>query len=193
MDQYINIIKRKPIVGILILGIIVVAAIWYLVIFTSQNSKLSTLNTTESSLTTKVNGLQSTLSIEKGETQHITTYEATLARDSAAIPTHAYMAFTYKELDALGARFGVTYVNQSIATPTLSVGKPFSTISVNVTVTGSYVAVQSYIRSIYVQPRLFVIQNISLSPSGSSGLKSSVTATISMDAFTYAKPSLATP
>ena len=176
---------RNPIL-IGVIGV-VVAILLYAFVYSPQSSKLSTLNTQEATLTAQQAQLQSQLSVLQTEKQKLPANCADLQKISTQIPSvqqagdlAAEQASFYDQLTALVQSSGTsiptfsftgagtpTAGSTATTTPGATGGAAASSgvvpVGVTMTITGSYGQMSAFVGGLDSFPRLFVIQNFTLS------------------------------
>jgi type IV pilus assembly protein PilO len=178
---------RNPIL-IGVVGV-VVAIILYALVYSPQNSKLSTLKTQETSLTAQEAALQTQLTLLQSEKQKLPANCADLQKISTQIPSvqqpgdlAAEQASFYDQLTALVQSSGTTIPTFAFTSgPAASSGTTATTtpasgsssaggtsagvvpVGVSMTITGDFSQMSAFVGGLDSFPRLFVIQNFTLS------------------------------
>ncbi|MBV8463110.1 MAG: type 4a pilus biogenesis protein PilO [Acidimicrobiales bacterium] len=165
-------------------GALVVGLLIWLVLIAPQNSKLSSLQAKESTLNAQQTDLQAKLSSLRSEKQSLSAHCADLQKIVTQIPSvqsptdvDAEESSFEGQLNALAGSSGVTLAQFSGFAPASAsaAAAPAAThtgaatpadvtpVPTTLTVTGNYGQVSSFINGLDNFPRLFVIQNFTLS------------------------------
>jgi Tfp pilus assembly protein PilO len=187
-------------------GALVLALLIWALLVSPQNSKLSSLQTQETTLQTQATGLQTKLASLKTEQQKLSSSCADLQKITTQIPSvqsptdiDAEESSFESQFNALTASSGVSLTQFSGFTPasatsttptTTATTAPGTAATVSgvvpvpttLTVTGNYGQMTAFVNGLDSFPRLFVIQNFVLSfgaTSSTSASGSSGSATVS--------------
>jgi Tfp pilus assembly protein PilO len=161
-------------------GALIVALLIWVAVIAPQNSKLSSLQTKKSQLSSQQTSLEAKLTALKSEKQRLSSSCADLQKIATQIPTvqsptdvDAEESSFESQFNALTASTGVTLTQFSgfspasatAATPTSAQSAPsdVTPVPTTVAVTGNYSQVSAFINGLDSFPRLFVIQNFVLS------------------------------
>jgi Tfp pilus assembly protein PilO len=168
-------------------GAIVIALLIWVVLVAPQNSKLSSLATKETQLTSQQSSLEAKLASLKSEKQQLTSSCADLQKIATQIPSvesptdvDSEESSFESQFNALTASSGVTLTQfsgfapstgGSSSTPVLAPAHTGATdvtaVPTTLTVTGNYGQISAFINALDTFPRLFVIQTFVLA--GGSG------------------------
>ncbi len=191
-------------------GALVVALLIWLAVIAPQNSKLSSLQAKQSQLTTQQSSLEAKLSSLRSEKQTLSSHCADLQKIVTQIPSvqsptdvDAEESSFEGQLNALARSSGVSLAqfsgfapaSSSSTTPTTTPARSGSTtpsdvtpVPTNLTVTGNYGQISAFINGLDSFPRLFVIQNFTLSAGNGSSSSSGSTGSGSASASANGTP-----
>ncbi len=176
---------NKVVLGILV-GVVVVGLAWLFAFYEPQSHHLSNLRSKQSQLLATEQSLRIELDRLRYEVKDLPLTCANLERDEAAIPDGPHLASFYRQISALAFQTGVSAPSIS-ATPvgTSTKGAPYQTISVSMTVSGTYNQIVNFLNGTYdlkTLKRLMVIDSLDLTGGpmggGSPSYKASISATL---------------
>ncbi|MDQ1436107.1 MAG: Pilus assembly protein PilO [Actinomycetota bacterium] len=155
------------------LVVLLVAALWYRVVYSPMESKASKAKTAAHDADAQAKSLRAQIDgTSRGSKAKTTDPDAAVMHE--AIPDDAAEASFLRSMDALLVSTGVTW--QSVTPTAPVVAGSLSTITVSVTVQGTQDQVKAFVSGLGGLKRLFVVDNISLSPGGSKSAAGSGTA-----------------
>ncbi|MGH9089528.1 MAG: type 4a pilus biogenesis protein PilO [Acidimicrobiales bacterium] len=180
-------VLRRPKVMLGIAVALVVVLAWLMAFFVPQGRKLSSLQLQEQSLQQQVNGGNAKVVRLRDESHHSAQIAAMVKKLEGYVPATSdisYIALFSNTAKANGV--SVTSIGPGSATPVT--GSSFQSIPVAATVTGPYDNLLSFVRAIYVMPRLTDIDSVQLSGGGPKTNRGTVlTATFQLQIFTSQK------
>jgi Tfp pilus assembly protein PilO len=187
-------LRRTPVVVAVVIAVVVVI-VWLLAFFLPQGSKISTLDTKQQTLEQQVAQGNAKVARLKHTFQHAPQLRAMSAKLEADVPatTDIYNYIDSLSTTAAASNVKLTSVSPGAATQT-STGSPFTAIPVSMVVKGTYDHLLSLITNIYALPRLTDIDSVSISGGGpGTSRTTTLIATLSLEAFTTAKPPAPAP
>ncbi len=150
-------------------GLLVLLIVWYFLLFAPQSKKLSNLQAKQSSLDTTQSQLTTKLaSLKKAET-HQRQRQQLLDSYTQQIPPTADLAGFINAVNGLASSTGVTLDSLSPTPPASAQGVSVSTISVSLVVTAPYASTVSFLQGLYNLPRLVVVDGLTIAQGGSAG------------------------
>jgi Tfp pilus assembly protein PilO len=175
--------KRAP-----ILAAVAAAALALLMVFFLVLPKLAQVSDARAELTDE-RAKQTTLESELRALQDAKTAapesQATIDRVNREIPPTADLPGLILLLQNASTSSGIDLTTITPAVPVFDATSGLSTISVSVTVTGSYFALTEYLYKIETLPRAAKVLTVSVSPAGSTGTTTSgLTLTATLDMYT---------
>jgi Tfp pilus assembly protein PilO len=175
--------KRAP-----ILAAVAAAALALLMVFFLVLPKVAQVSDARAELTDE-RAKQTTLESELRALQDAKTAapesQATIDRVNREIPPTADLPGLILLLQNASTSSGIDLTTITPAVPVVDATSGLSTISVSVTVTGSYFALTEYLYKIETLPRAAKVLTVSVSPAGSTGTTTSgLTLTATLDMFT---------
>jgi Tfp pilus assembly protein PilO len=192
-DQLALLKQRNVLITVGVL--IVVAIIWWLAFMQPEASKLSSVEAHETSLRNEQAQLSDQLIALEAEKRQVLASGTFLTRFGLAVPSLPDQGLLVVQLDHLALAEGVTITligDNTIDPP--AAGTRYSTLPINMTISGPYVRVRNFVSGLYRLPRLLTIQQLVLSGQGNVNQASMApfSATIDATAYTtYVPPSTA--
>lgn len=182
---------RRPAVFGSIIGVIVVALIWWFFVMTPASNKLSSVNQQKASDQSQIASLTSEIAALKIEDAQVTHELHYLQVFQLAIPTIPQSGILTEEIYDLSrtTHTHMSSLDDGTVDSPLSNGVGYSTIPVSISISGGHNDVLSFIAGLYTLPRLVTIQSVNLSTGSGVNLntdtnKNAVTATILATAYT---------
>jgi Tfp pilus assembly protein PilO len=183
---------KRPLVYGTIIGVVVLALIWWFAWMSPEASKLAGVNTQAAQAQAQITQLNATVASLKEQSALLPSEVPYLAHFEIAIPNLPESGILTEQLFQLMRQTGTFISTLSDATVEPSTG--FSVIPVSIVMSGSHNGVEQFIKDIYTMPRLVTIESVTLTPSesqldlntpsGSSGFG----ATIAAQAYTTFLP-----
>jgi Tfp pilus assembly protein PilO len=175
--------KRAP-----ILAAVAAAALALLMVFFLVLPKVAQVSDARAELTderAKQTTLESQLRALQDAKIAAPQSQATIDRVDREIPPTADLPGLILLLQNASTSSGIDLTTITPAVPVFDATSGLSTISVSVTVTGSYFALTEYLYKIETLPRAAKVLTVSVSPAGSTGTTTSgLTLTATLDMFT---------
>ncbi len=153
---------KNMVVGALV--VLLVGTLWYRVVYSSMESKASKAKTAMHDAETQSANLRQSLSASTSPKKK--TADISSKAMLAAVPSDTAEATFLREIDAIRVSSGADWQTITPSTPTPSVG--VTTVNVAITAQGSEDAVARYIAELSTMKRVFVVDSISITPSGST-------------------------
>jgi type IV pilus assembly protein PilO len=197
MSLSLDLLKRPLVYGTLI-GVVLIALVWWFAWMTPEANKLASANSQVQSDQSQISSLNTQIAALKVEDQQLPHLVHYLAFFSLAIPPLPESGDLTTELYDLSLSTK-TVMNTLTDVATINTGKGYSTIPVQISLSGNHNSVLAFLKGIYALPRLVTIQSINLSPPGGQNLNqpstaSGFTANISATAYTtYVPPTPTAP
>jgi Tfp pilus assembly protein PilO len=157
-----DLLKRPPVYGT-IAGVVVLLLVWWFAWMSPEGNKLASVNTQQSSLQSQIASLNSQIAILKAQSALVPGELPYLAKFNGAVPNLPESGVLTEELFGLmnSTKTFISSLNDSTVT---SSGTGFSTIPVQISVTGSEDQVVNFMKGLYTLPRLVTIQSVTLAP-----------------------------
>ena len=179
-------ITTKRLGAVTAAAVIIITLIWYVALFRPESARISNAHKAYATATSKASDLQTQVGSLEALVRKVPADTARLAQVKAALPTSADIKDLLTELDGLAGRSGVqlTSLSPSVPSTTAASGAAASgaggaqTISLPMSVTGSYPALMSFLTGLENLPRALVVTSISLSPGGASSMTASLSTKI---------------
>lgn len=148
-----------------VVGAIVVAVIVYLAWISPEGSKLTSLRSNETQLTTQQTSLQAELATLKSEKTNLGTTCSTLTQDVTEVPGTPDVDSFLQQVTALAVASGdpntpSISVTQSSA-PTAG-GSGVTPVAVTFSLTGTYAQMSTFVQGLYTFPRLFTVSSVGI-------------------------------
>lgn len=180
---------RQPLVLGTVAVLILAVAVWWFALMAPQQRHLTSLQSKEASLSSERDGLTAKLASLKRAESHQSRRQAVLDRYSAAIPATADLADFITQLNGLASSSQVDLTKIAPSEPAATPGQPYSTITLSLSVKGSYGPTLAFLQGLYNLPRLVVVDNITVSAGTGTGESAgSLDTTLKARAFTTAAP-----
>jgi type IV pilus assembly protein PilO len=191
MTLNLDLIKRPLVYGTLI-GVVLIALIWWFGWMSPEASKLSSANSQIQSDQATISSLNTQIAALKNEDQQLPKLVHYLAFFSLAIPPLPESGDLTTQLYDLSLATKTDMNSLSDAT-TADTGAGYSVIPVEIALVGSHNSVLAFLRGLYALPRLVTIQGVDLTPTAGQTLNQSsstggFTATITATAYTTYLP-----
>ena len=163
-----DLLKRPPVYGT-IAGVIVLLLVWWFAWMSPEGNKLSTVNAQESSLQTQISSLNSQIAVLKAQSALVPGELPYLAKFTGAIPNLPESGVLTEQLFGLmnSTKTFISSLNDSTVSPT---GTGYSTIPVQIALTGSHDQVINFLKGLYTLPRLVTIQSVTLAPPAATNI-----------------------
>ena len=161
---------------------IVLTLVWYVALFRPQSSRLSKAHTAYAAASAKADDLQTQIGTLEALVRQIPADSARLAQLNAALPAAPDLKGLLTQLDALATRTGVQLTSLSPATASAAAASTSAsssaggtqTVTLPMSVSGSYPALTSFLTGLELMPRALTVNSISLSPSGANNMLASL-------------------
>jgi Tfp pilus assembly protein PilO len=171
------------------LGAVVMLVAFWFAAWSPVNHQLSKAHRNLSNAEARQAQLRSQLTVLRAEYKKLPTYEADLLALEEAVPADPSVASIFDQLNSAAVASGVTLPSISPSTtppgstPTATTsgskaGPP--PLQISLTADGQYPQILGFLNRLDSSPRLFVINDITLSPSGNGG---AMGASLQIDAF----------
>jgi Tfp pilus assembly protein PilO len=157
-------LKRPPIYGTIV-GVIVVALVWWFAWMSPEGTKLSSVHAQQQQLQGQVGTLNATIGALKVEASQVPAILPYLAFFQSAIPPLPQSGDLTTELYNLSLKTG-TFISSLGDSTTNATTGGYSVIPVQIQLTGTEAGVLNFIKGIYSLQRLVTIQTLSLQPPG---------------------------
>jgi Tfp pilus assembly protein PilO len=161
--------KNFMVAGLIVL---LVGMLWYRVVYSSMESKASKAKTAAHDADAQAKALRSQLDGPAGGSKPKTT-DPDLPVMQAAVPDNPAEAEFLRSIDALLVSSGVTWQSVTPSVPVVS--GTLSTIGVSVSAQGTQDQVKNFVTGLGTLKRLFVLDNLSIAPGGSTAAAGSGT------------------
>lgn len=184
----LDVLKNRTVLISIVVALLVVV-IWLVAFFLPEGSKLSKLNTQEQTLQTQVAAGNAKVAALKREALNTPALEAMSHQLSAAVPSTADIFNYITSLQNAATAAGVTVNTLSPTQPSATTGQSFSTIAVQMDVTGTYDQILAFIKGLYGLPRLTSIESVAINGGGPTSNRGTLlTSAMALAAYTAAKP-----
>jgi len=151
-----------------ILAAVLTVALWYTFLFKPIRAQASKAKAATATERAKVAPLQSQLTQARADAAHAATFKAELQSLELAMPDSPALAAFIREANGIAQASGVTWESVSHAPPTPGDGDVMS-ITVGITVKGTYPQLVDYLGRLAGLQRLVVVDSVSFASAGSTG------------------------
>lgn len=175
--------------------VVVIALLWWFIYMKPESAKLASVEAHRTQLQNEQALLTDQLIGLEAEKRQVLASGSLLKRFSLAVPALPDQGLLVVQLDRLALAEGVTITligDNTIDPP--ATGARYSTLPIDMTITGPFKRVQAFVSGIYQLPRLMTIQQLVLSGQGNVNAPNMApfSATITATAYTlYVPPSTA--
>lgn len=165
---------RYPLIAVAV--VLVILLIDWIAWLSPEGNKLSSLQATETQLSTEHQSLKTQVATLLSERRQLPRNCASLAKDLTEIPSSASIASFYSQVTQLASSSGVSTPSITISSGGASAGSPpsgstspaatpgvpagLSTVGITLSVTGNYGQVSSFIHGLDGFPRLYTISTV---------------------------------
>jgi len=156
---------KNLIVGALV--VLLVGALWYRVVYSPMESAASKAKSAARDADTTSANLRQALNGTSSANKKAKTKDASSASMLAAVPTDSAQATFLRNLETLRLASGAEW--QSVTPTVPSLAGTVTSINVAISVQGSQEQIDRYVAGLAGMKRLFVIDNLAISPAGSTG------------------------
>lgn len=161
---------------------VLVTLVWYVALFRPQSSRLSTAHTAYAAASAKADDLQTQIGALEALVRQIPADSARLTQLNAALPPTPDLKGLLTQLDALATRTGVQLTSLSPTTAAAAAGAKSAassgggtqTLTLPMSVSGSYAALTSFLTGLALMPRALTVTSMSLSPTGANSMTASL-------------------
>jgi Tfp pilus assembly protein PilO len=151
--------KNMAVAGLVVL---LVGMLWYRVVYSPMTSKASKAKTAAHDADAQSANLSQAL---KGTGPSAAKKQAASDRSTlAALPTDPAEAAFFRSLDALHVSSGASW--QAVTNGVPAPSGDFTTITVSLTAQGTETQIAAFMDGLSAMPRLFLVDNVTLSPAG---------------------------
>jgi type IV pilus assembly protein PilO len=164
----LDIVKRPAIYGTIV-GVLVIALIWWFAWMSPEGSKLTSVNHQAQTAQIEISQLNTTVASLKAQSADLQQILPYLAHFEVAIPNLPESGILTEQLFQLSRQTGVFISNLNdaqVIAGTTSTG--YSTIPVSIVLSGSRNGILNFIADIYKMPRLVTLQAVTLTPGGAN-------------------------
>ncbi len=151
-----------------ILAAVLTVALWYTFLFKPTRAQASKVKVDTATERAKLAPLQSQLTQARADAAHAATFKAELQSLELAMPDSPALAAFIRQANGIAQASGVTWESVSHAPPTLGDGGVMS-ITVGITVKGTYPQLVDYLGRLAGLQRLVVVDSVTFTTSGSTG------------------------
>jgi Tfp pilus assembly protein PilO len=148
---------------------------WYFLLWSPQQSKISSLNSQVSTLESQQSALQVQISQLESAKQHLPQLIAEAKTITGAIPSNPDLSGFLSVLQSAASSAGVAELSVSPTAPAATPGASTSSgtsgvtpLGVTISANGGYLEVLKFLSSIQSLPRLLVVSNVSIAKGGSA-------------------------
>jgi Tfp pilus assembly protein PilO len=155
---------KNMMVGTLV--VLLVGALWYRVVYSPMESKATKAKSAAQDADLSAANVRKALADAGGSSKNTKSHDPSAEVMLAAIPADTAQATFLRNLDALRLSTGAAW--QSVSPTPPVAGGTVTTINVAVTVQGTQQQLAAYLTGLADMRRLFVVDNVSVNPSGSN-------------------------
>ncbi|HEV2360241.1 MAG TPA: type 4a pilus biogenesis protein PilO [Acidimicrobiales bacterium] len=180
---------KRPVVYLSIVSVIVLAAIWYVFVWSHEDHKLSTVQAQDQALKTQINSLNSQILQLIAEKNQVAKEQPLLTVFNNELPNPPHQDQIVELLANLESAPKTKVVISSISgvdTITPAPTNNYSEIPLVLALSGDRTEVLNFIAALYTLPRLVTITSITLSPSATSNMLSTANSPYSADISGFA-------
>jgi Tfp pilus assembly protein PilO len=163
---------RRPVVWITIVITLVVVIAWYFVWMSPEGNKLNNENAQIAQLQSTLNAKKATLAQDQSNQQNLGVYTSLLQTFATAVPPAAEQQQLVTALANLGNTTGVQITSLTVPpTPTpvpgtLATAAALDSLSISITISGTWAQCMNFLQDVYSFPRLITIQSFQPTPVG---------------------------
>jgi Tfp pilus assembly protein PilO len=150
------------------LAVLMVGLLWFRVVYSPIKSKTSKANAAAHNAEVDVNNLQHAIDDIMATNKKNAAKDVGTAKMLAAIPADTAEASFLRSLDTIRVSTGANWQSVTPSTPTAAGG--VTSIGVSITVMGTEDQLARYLTGLYSMHRVFIPDNVTLTPQGSAGL-----------------------
>ena len=150
-----------------ILAAVLTTALWYTFLLKPIRSQVSKVKADTATERTKLEPLQAQLSKAQRDAAHASAFKAELQSLQLEIPDSPALAAFIRDANGIAAATGVTWEAVSHSPPVVGNGGVTS-ITIGITVKGTYAQVMEYLGQLAGLQRLVVVDSVSLNPAASA-------------------------
>ncbi len=151
-----------------ILAAVLTTALWYTMLLKPISSQVSKVKADTTSERAKLEPLQAQLSKAQRDAAHAASFKTELQSLQSAMPDSPALAAFIRDGNGIAAAAGVTWQSTSHATPVVGTAG-VSSITLGITVKGTYPQVMDYLGRLAGLQRLVVVDSVQLNAAASAG------------------------
>lgn len=165
----------KRITAVAAAGAVLILAIWYVAIFRPQSNHLKAAHTAYASAEQQVDSLRSQVATLQALERQVPHDKAVLASLNQAIPSTPDLKDILDQLHSLAVSTGVelTSVAPSVS-PNAASGGGISSITMTLSLSGTYPQVTNFLKGLTTMPRTVVINSVSIGGGSGGNLSTSL-------------------
>jgi Tfp pilus assembly protein PilO len=148
------------------LAVALVGMVWFRLVYSPMSSKTSKANQSAKSAQIDADNLQKALDGVTADKKKNATHDVESSKLLEAVPVDPAESLFLRNLDALRVTSGADWQSVTPAPP--SAAGAVTSINVAITVQGSEDQVARYLNGLYLMKRVFVVDNVTLTPNGGS-------------------------
>ncbi len=156
-----------------VIAVVIVGFGWYQLLWSPQQSKISSLNSQVSTLESQQSALQLQISQLENAKRHLPQLIAEAKTITGAIPANPDLPGFLSALQTAASSSGVAELSVSPTAPAAATSASTATggvtpLGVTISANGGYLEVLKFLSNIESLPRLLVVNNVSISKGGSA-------------------------
>jgi Tfp pilus assembly protein PilO len=150
------------------LAVLMVGLLWFRVVYSPIKSKTSKANAAAHDAQTEADNLQKAIDDIMAANKKAAAKDVGTAKMLEAVPAETAEASFLRKLDVVRAVSGANWQSVTPSAPTATGG--VTNISVSISVFGNENSLARYLSGLYAMKRVFIPDNVTLTPNGSGGI-----------------------